>query len=204
MTNFWDQRYSQDEFVYGKTPNVYFQEKLDALDKKGRIIFAAEGEGRNAVYAAKSGWEVYACDQSQAGRDKAMKLAEEHQVTINYEVGNIENLNLEKESYDALALIYAHFPENKRKAFHQQLSSALKVGGYLILEAFDKKHQTNQLENPKAGGPRDITMLYDLERIKEDFEGFEFVEILSCKTKLSEGAHHVGDADVIRVLAIKK
>ena len=29
MTSFWDERYSDTEFVYGKDPNVFFAENLD-------------------------------------------------------------------------------------------------------------------------------------------------------------------------------
>ena len=42
-----------------------------------KILLAAEGEGRNAVYAASIGWEVFAYDFSEFGYKKAMKLATE-------------------------------------------------------------------------------------------------------------------------------
>jgi hypothetical protein len=43
----------------------------------GRILFPAEDEGRNAVYAASLGWEVHAFDISERAKDKAEKLATE-------------------------------------------------------------------------------------------------------------------------------
>ena len=72
MKDFWNQRYAADEYAYGTAPNAFFKAVLDPLPP-GRILLPAEGEGRNAVYAAKLGWEVVAFDQSEGGQKKAMK-----------------------------------------------------------------------------------------------------------------------------------
>ena len=37
MDNFWDQRYSSFEYVYGKEPNVFFKSEIDKL-KPGKNI----------------------------------------------------------------------------------------------------------------------------------------------------------------------
>ena len=81
MKDFWDERYSATEFVYGKKPNVYLKEKLTKFNP-GTILFPAEGEGRNAVFAASLGWKVSAFDTSTEGRKKALRLAKEHKVKI--------------------------------------------------------------------------------------------------------------------------
>ena len=75
MKNFWDERYKAKAYVYGKEPNQYFAEKLRELEP-GKILLPAEGEGRNAVFAARQGWEVSAFDSSSEGRKKAFLLAE--------------------------------------------------------------------------------------------------------------------------------
>jgi hypothetical protein len=55
MNEFWNQRYAENETVYGKKPNAYFKLKFDALNHVGTILLPAEGEGRNAIYAASKG-----------------------------------------------------------------------------------------------------------------------------------------------------
>ncbi len=199
---FWDERYANEEFVYGKLPNKYFKEKIDELSV-GKALFAAEGEGRNAVYAASLGWEVTAFDQSLSAKNKAISLAENNQVTIDYLVSDLDNFNYTSETYDLLVLIFAHFPEEKRRIYHRQLTQTIKNGGYIILEAFSKNHMQNQKENPKVGGPKNIDMLYDLDEIKEDFQNFEFLEAYETETELNEGEHHKGKGSVIRILAKK-
>jgi len=201
--DFWDERYSQKDFFYGEEPNEYLKEKLKGLTP-GEALFAAEGEGRNAVFAAKSGWKVLAFDQSEMGKTKAEVLAEKNGVQIDYIVSEVETINYPESSCDLLVLVFAHFHANKRKAYHQKLSAYLKEDGVLILEAFTKGQLHNQKQNPKAGGPKDVNMLYDLEGIKSDFEGFEFVEAIQTVTELNEGDFHTGKADVVRVVAIKK
>ena len=203
MKEFWDERYSQSEFVYGENPNQYLKEKLKTI-QVGKILFACEGEGRNAVYASELGWDAFAFDQSKQGKFKAEQLALKRDVKVDYTVSDIEDIDYEKEYFDALVLIYVHFPKEKRKAYYQKLSSLLKKGGILIVEGFSKDHIRFQKENPSAGGPKDVDLLYDLEALKSDFEGFDFEEIYQTETELNEGKFHVGKASVVRILATKK
>jgi hypothetical protein len=62
-TDRWNERYSKNEFAYGEAPNNYLKEQLEKLSA-GAILFPAEGEGRNAVFAATLGWKVSAFDIS--------------------------------------------------------------------------------------------------------------------------------------------
>lgn len=201
-TNFWDSRYSEEEFIYGTEPNEYIKEKLAGL-QPAKILFVAEGEGRNAVYAATLGWEVTAFDQSQAGKEKALKLAEQKDVSIDYRIGNAENIEIESGTYDVLVFVYSHFPKEIRAKAHQHLLQALKPGGVLLMECFNKDHFANQQENPTAGGPRNIEMLYDLEEIQQEFSGVNWKEASNETVILSEGEHHKGKADVIRLMGRK-
>jgi len=86
LQQFWDERYSQPEYAYGREPNVFFREQIEPL-QPGRLLMPAEGEGRNGVYAARKGWVVDAFDISEKGREKALRLAEEMGVAIHYQVG---------------------------------------------------------------------------------------------------------------------
>jgi len=110
-TNRWNDRYSKEEFAYGVAPNNYLKEQLENLNT-GTILFPAEGEGRNAVFAAKLGWTVSAFDISPQGKNKALLLAGTNKVTIDYQVGELQTLNYNPEQFDIIALIYAHFPAN--------------------------------------------------------------------------------------------
>ena len=113
---FWNKRYAENETVYGTAPNKFFKLFIDQ-HKPGTILLPGEGEGRNAVYAAKKGWKVEAFDFSPVAREKALELAKQQKVQINYEVKSIESFVAEKQ-YDAVALVYVHLEPVLRAKFH--------------------------------------------------------------------------------------
>lgn len=202
-TKRWDDRYKSQEFAYGENPNHYLKDQLEKLET-GTILFPAEGEGRNAVFAAKSGWNVSAFDISEEGKSKALRLAENNHVSINYEVGELETLDFREEQFDAIALIYAHFPAEIKSVIHKQLDKLLRKDGIIIFEAFSKKHLEYVTKNEKVGGPKDIASLFSIEEIKADFPDYEIIELEEKEIELSEGLFHNGTGSVIRFVGKKK
>jgi 2-polyprenyl-3-methyl-5-hydroxy-6-metoxy-1,4-benzoquinol methylase len=202
-TERWNERYSKDEFAYGVQPNNYLKEQLEKL-KAGTILFPAEGEGRNAVFAAKLGWTVSAFDISLEGKNKALRLAETNQVTIDYQVGELQTLNYNTEQFDVIALIYAHFPADIKSIYHKTLDRYLRQGGFVIFEAFSKRHIDYIARNEKVGGPKDVAMLFSMEELKADFANYESIELVEKEIELSEGLFHNGKGSVIRFVGKKK
>jgi 2-polyprenyl-3-methyl-5-hydroxy-6-metoxy-1,4-benzoquinol methylase len=202
-TERWNDRYSNSAFAYGEEPNNFFKEQIEKLNT-GTVLFPAEGEGRNAVYAAKLGWEVAAFDISEEGKNKALKLAEINDVTIDYKVGALETLNYQPEQFDAIALIYAHFPAEIKSQLHRTLETYLRKDGIIIFEAFSKKHLEYLAINDKVGGPKDIESLFSIEEIKADFPNYEIIQLEEKEIELNEGLFHNGKGSVIRFVGKKK
>ncbi len=200
--NRWDERYDNEQFAYGTEPNIYLKQQLVTIDP-GSILFPAEGEGRNAVFAATKGWKVSAFDISRNGQKKAMQLAEQNQVTIDYQVGELSVLNYHKDQFDAIALIYAHFPADIKSSMHQMLQQYLRKGGLVIFEAFSKKHLEYIAKNEKVGGPKDIESLFSVEEIKADFPDYDMIELTETEIELNEGLFHNGTGSVIRFVGRK-
>lgn len=193
---FWNTRYQDNVTVYGTKPNAFFKEFIDSHNP-GTILLPAEGEGRNAVYAAKKGWKVDAFDFSEVARNKAMQAASDQNVNINYWLEDLANFKADK-IYDAVGLIYVHLPEGIRHDFHGKAYQSLRSGGYLVLEAFAKE----QLQFD-SGGPKDSSLLYSAPMICSDFP---FLHLLSCGQKeleLKEGPYHKGKAAVLRLIGQK-
>jgi SAM-dependent methyltransferase len=197
MENLWDQRYASDNYIYGTDPNDWFVEKLRIM-KAGKLLMPAEGEGRNAVWAAEQGWIVTAYDQSPEGRTKALKLAAGRQVEINYLVKDLRCFRGEENTYDAIGLIYVQMPAEFRAKVHTELVRFLKPGGCLILEAFSKAQMGNN-----SGGPQNLDMLYSAAELRSDFSALKILEFHDVRIHLEEGPLHKGLADVIRIFARK-
>lgn len=198
----WNDRYQKPEFAFGTEPNVFFKEWILKF-KIGRLLLPAEGEGRNAVYAAQQGWQVTAFDLSVEGKNKAMQLANQKGVTIEYAVSDLEDMDLTEESVDAVGLIYAHFHYSKKATYHKKLNESLKQGGIMIFEAFSKEHLALRINNPDVGGPTDSETLYSEQEIKEYFTGFEIIYLNTETIALSEGKYHNGKASVVRFVGKK-
>lgn len=198
MKDQWNARYTSEEFVYGREPNGFFKEELDKLSP-GKLLLPAEGEGRNAVYAAKAGWDVTCFDWSEEGKKKADRLAGDAGVQINYLVSEIGAFDYKGSEFDAVGLIFVHLPEEEREELHKNVVKSLKPGGTLIFNAYDK----TQL-GKDSGGPKDLSLLYSLEQIVEDFIDLEFSVFAKETVELSEGNLHRGPADVIKFSGVKK
>jgi SAM-dependent methyltransferase len=201
-TDRWDQRYADNEFAYGEDPNNYLKQQLELL-KPGKILFAAEGEGRNAVFAAKLGWTVSAFDISVEGQMKALKLAEKNHIAIDYQVGELDTLDYIESQFDVIALIYAHFPAKIKSSIHQTLDKYLSAGGIIIFEAFSKNHLDYIAKNEKMGGPKDIESLFSIDEVTADFKNYEILELQETEIDLNEGLYHKGQASVIRFVGRK-
>ncbi|WP_254050316.1 bifunctional 2-polyprenyl-6-hydroxyphenol methylase/3-demethylubiquinol 3-O-methyltransferase UbiG [Myroides sp. N17-2] len=187
--------YQEEEYAYGILPNSYFKDKIDSLIP-GKILLAGEGEGRNAVYAASKGWEVYCFDISSYGKTKVLKLAQQTGVKLNYELKNMKELTYELASFDVVALIYTPLE-------HSELVKYLKPGGRLIFEGFSKKQTKYNQENPFAGGSREASELYNYDQMKETFKDLSMRESYETQVILEEGIYHQGVSYILRYYGIK-
>jgi len=198
MKEFWNQMYDSPKYIYGQEPNVFYAENLKKLTP-GKVLFPGEGEGRNAVFAARHGWEVSAFDSSEKGRQKALQLAKTNGVHINYQVADAGEVAFPEEYFDCIVLIFVHLPAEKRRDFHRKMMGYLKPGGHVIFEGFSKKQIRHN-----TGGPKNVDMLYAEAELTDDFSplvndlNLQFIE-----TELDEGTYHRGKAEVVRFTATK-
>ncbi|MBI1305020.1 MAG: methyltransferase domain-containing protein [Bacteroidetes bacterium] len=191
-SSFWDSRYESQEYAYGIKPNEFLKSVL-ANQTTGTLLLPAEGEGRNAVYAASLGWSVLAFDRSIQGKMKAEQLAQKVGVNFTYILNDFENIQLANDSFDLAALIYHHIPTSVRQKIFNKYWSSIKQGGSLVMEGFSQK----QLQY-NSGGPKNIDMLYD-ETIVQYFPQAIIHQIETCEIVLDEGPFHQGPASVIRM-----
>jgi SAM-dependent methyltransferase len=199
---FWNQRYQEKEFAYGLEANEFLKEELIKL-KPGKILFVAEGEGRNAVFAAEHGWEVFAFDQSEEGRRKALQLAKERKVELDYVVGDALELAWPRNSFDAVVLIYSHMPPEVRKNFHGKIQEILKTNGFVIMEGFSLNNLDYVAKNPKVGGPKSPEFLFSETMVETEFPGIEILHLEEKVVELREGNYHNGTGSVIRFIGKK-
>jgi len=193
----WNARYSTEEYVYGTTPNDFLFETSRYI-KGAKVLCLAEGEGRNAVYLAREGYNVSAVDASAVGLEKAEILADESYVNINTQVADLASYDITPEGWDGIVSIFCHLPPPVRKRLHAKVVAGLKPGGVLILEAYRPK----QLKF-KTGGPPETELMMSLDELKDELEGLEFYHDIELDREISEGRLHAGVGAVVQLVAIK-
>ena len=140
---FWDKRYETEAYIFGKEPVEFLREHIDLLPR-GKALDIAMGEGRNAVFLAKNGFDVDGCDISEIAIRKAQELAKENNVKIHAFVADLEAYKLPKDAYDVIACFYY-----LQRDLVPQMEKALKPGGMIIYETYTIENWDRGLEGPK-------------------------------------------------------
>lgn len=199
MKETWNQRYKSDTYYYGTEPNEFFRTFIDSLPP-GRLLLPGAGEGRNAVYAADAGWEVDAFDFSPVAREKALRLAQEHDVELHYSLQDANSFDCRKNYYDVVALIFLQLSPEDRQKFHQQVVKCLSPeGGNLYLIAFSKDEK-----HPDVNDLPDQNLFYSKKELLQDFKGLNIDLLQEEEVKLDEGPGHQGKAKVVKITAIRR
>ena len=197
----WDQRFSSEEYAYGKEANIWLGERISQIkpSPNNRALFPADGEGRNAVWAATIGWNSEVLDLSIVGKQKCQLLAEEHGVSVNYEVDDLELREFPDEIFDLIACSWFHTPSEIRKVHMPRMLHSLKSGGHFIMEGY----HTSQMPL-HSGGPKSLDLLFDLDEVLGELIGgkapkMHIIYTAVASTVLDESALHKGQARVVRI-----
>jgi len=197
-SQFWDERYSGEQLVYGEAPNGFLASVTGRFPSSGRALDIGAGEGRNALFLASCGLDVLAVDQSSVGMRKAERLASERGLGLRTQAVDLSDFDAEPESFDVVSSIFVHLPAALRSAVHQRIRTWLRPGGVFVLEAYAPDQLTRG-----TGGPKDPALLAPLEVIVGELEGLRIEHQSALVRDVTEGQFHTGEASVVQVLARK-
>lgn len=192
---FWNNRYSRDDFIYGTEPND-FVAGVAARIPPGPVLCLAEGEGRNAVWLASRGHAVTAVDQSEVALGKAQKLAAARDVKIETVVADLAAYRIEPGAWVGIVATWAHLPPPLRRSVHGQVAAGLRPGGIFVLEAYTPAQLAHD-----TGGPRSVELLMTAAQLREELGGLEFEVLREIERDVIEGGGHTGRGAVVQVLA---
>jgi len=199
-TQFWNQRFNKEEFIFGKEPNEYLTlQTINYLKPNDKVLCIADGEGRNGVWLAKQGIKVVGFDTSDVALKKAKQFAKDNQVEVEYSFSDTDSFTWHKNAYDAVIGIFIQFADPQmRKRIFQQTYMALKPGGFFILQGYTPKQLVY-----KTGGPSLIEHLYTEEMIRDLASEFQILDLRCYEKELNEGARHAGMSALLGLVAKK-
>lgn len=161
----WNERYRASELVWSAGPNQFVESELSVL-RPGRALDLAAGEGRNAIWLARQGWQVTAVDFARAGIDKGRILGEG--LDIDWVCADATEWS-EPTSYDLCLIAYLQLPAEERRAATRNGFESLRIGGTFLLVAHDS---SNLAEG--TGGPQYPWVLMTAQDVLEDLGGGVF------------------------------
>jgi SAM-dependent methyltransferase len=189
----WDERYAASDLVWSVGPNQFVEAECADLPP-GRALDLAAGEGRNAIWLARRGWDVTAVDFSQVALDKGRTLAG---VSTGSTTGGIEWVCADatawtpEGSYDLVVIAYLQLPAHERREAVRRGFAALRSGGTFLLVGHDT---TNLTEG--TGGPQDASVLLTAEDVLADLatEDLEIVLAGRVERSVAGADEHGGES----------
>jgi SAM-dependent methyltransferase len=113
-------------------PSDFLVENIGLLPKGAKVLDVGMGNGRNALYLAKAGYDVEGIDVSQEAVASAMLLAKRVGVVITAQVADLEqDYRLKMNAYDLIICFnYLHRP------LIPQIKAAINDNGLIVYETF--------------------------------------------------------------------
>ncbi|HEY1184765.1 MAG TPA: class I SAM-dependent methyltransferase [Bryobacteraceae bacterium] len=126
----WNRYYgdAKNNQEYNQSPNAFLMAFV-AEKRPGVALDYAMGTGRNALYLAKLGWDVYGFDQSDVAVAMAQKRALELGLKLHTAAVPDSQYDFGKERFDLIVFSWAMPLIDAKKVV-----DSLKPGGYVVME----------------------------------------------------------------------
>ena len=170
----WDERYATKELVWGAEPNQFVKAQCEGLTP-GMAIDLACGEGRNALWLARSGWQVTGVDFSAVGIERARALTAEEPpdvaARLHWRVGDVTRAHedpavLAPGRFDLVLISYLHLMSDLNARVMLAGAGAVAPGGHLLIVGHDLRNL-----HEGVSGPQDEDRLYEPGAIRELLAG---------------------------------
>jgi SAM-dependent methyltransferase len=128
---YWSDYFRGKNRNFNRKPNALLVEAIENV-QPGSALDVGMGEGRNAIFLAKKGWNVTGVDRAEGALAVARQQANEQEVKITPVLQSAEDFDWGRERWDLIVPLYfVGVRENAAK-----IRESLKPGGLLVIEAF--------------------------------------------------------------------
>ena len=190
----WDERYAGREYLWDVQPNQFVARHVGDLEP-GTAIDLAAGEGRNAVWLAQQGWNVTAVDFSQAGLDKAARLAADSGVADRVVTVNADATAwAPAEPVDLVVIAYLQLPPAQVRTALEHAAGWINPGGRVLVVAHDRSNIEHGY-----GGPQIPDRWYTVDETVAALSALEVetAEVAERQVEAEDGTHTALDTLVI-------
>jgi len=196
----WDERYTDQDQLWSAQPNGALMAEAAGLPP-GRVLDVGCGEGADAIWLARRGWDVTALDVSGVALRRAAEHARAADVTVRWFHAELTEAALPPASFDLVSALYPALLRTAREKAERTLLAAVAPGGVLLFvhhALVDTRHMVESGFDPADYvWPEAITALLDDDwRVELD------VRRTRSAPEGGAGAHHAEDL-VLRVRRLR-
>lgn len=138
----YEGKYQQEDYYWGLEPSpmCYDVMRLRPPTRPWRVLDIGCGEGKDAVFFARNGYEVTAFDVAEPGLEKARRLAAAFNVDVNFFQANIFDFRPNSEFDIVFSSGVLHYlPEDIRGTVIEAYQEHTAAGGIHALNVFVSK-----------------------------------------------------------------
>jgi SAM-dependent methyltransferase len=189
----WDRRYGELDRVWSGQPNGALVAEVGSL-APGRALDVGCGEGADAVWLARQGWEVTALDVSEVALQRAEQAAAQTGVVVRWVHAGLLEAGLPPASFDLVSAQYPALLASPGHEAERALLSLVAPGGLLLVvhhAPVDAQHARSQ-----GFDPRDYVAPGDVAALLDGLWTLEVHETRPRSVSGGAGAHHREDVVV--------
>jgi SAM-dependent methyltransferase len=127
----WDERYAEQRQLWSGQPNGALVTEVAGLTP-GRVLDVGCGEGADAVWLARGGWDVTALEVSALALERAAGHARDAGVTVRWVHAELAHAPLPPASFDLVSAQYPALLRTPDAAAERALLAAVAPGGVLL------------------------------------------------------------------------
>lgn len=149
---YYDERYKEDEYFWGLQPNeiCYDIMRMKAPVKPLKVLDIGCGEGKDAVFFAKNGYQVTAFDLSNDGIEKGKRLAEKCGTYVDFFQADLNDYRL-SENFDIIfsSGVFDYMKPELRESIIDNQKEHTNEGGLNAIKVFVNKPFIEVSDNKK-------------------------------------------------------
>ncbi len=128
----WDRRYAEREQLWSGQPNGALVVEVAGLPPR-RVLDVGCGEGADAIWLARAGWDVTALEVSGVALARARGHARDAGVTVRWVHAGLAEAALPPASFDLVSAQYPALLRTPDAAAERALLGAVAPGGLLLV-----------------------------------------------------------------------
>lgn len=144
----WDRRYGEREKLWSGQPNGALVAEVADLPP-GRVLDVGCGEGADAIWLARRGWDVTAVEVSGVALERATAHARDAGVRVRWVHAGLVEAGFPPRSFDLVSAQYPALLRTPGQTAEHALLDAVAPGGILLLV----HHAGMDTHVPHEGGP---------------------------------------------------